>query len=524
MWEWVKDFWMNTVVAGLLVIAIGAFAALSIQYYLDLKKKKNAEKIKNTSNNTPSQRKRGSKKKKGQSTAVSQTEDPSRIVAEMDETLRSIRVKMILLLLAIVIMGAIGYVLYKLYESNGPDKNDAKVPTITSSGDVNERTQIDASTPSSTPTATPTLTPILTLSPTPTLTLTATPTPTYSPSLPFQEEGEIMYGDLTMYIGMTAGEVISRIGKPYTYQAIEDFETGSTGGLWFDKDVMFTFCDSEDTLDKSCKVYMVWVQNPSGNEKVAKNIGNGMNSTMNSETLDFASGFSLAQFQKNRLNGGVVARIQCEEILYDFYWGLGDAPYSLDEAPELIIILQVPPEENEGAESSSELMTNYLKAYQSGSFAAMSDLLWPHEIEEILLYKQLDREDFNRILSNRLYEKLEANRLVLFPDDECAYNYRLVKERYVEDDDFENLFALRSFRYARYKPQRIAIFDEVCVNVDDPELGQLTFPFIGDEVVVICYDGRWYLPSAYSGFWGTTEDQVHSKEAVNGLSDFAITK
>lgn len=186
------------------------------------------------------------------------------------------------------------------------------------------------STPTPTPTSTPTPTPVPTSTPTPSPTNTPTPTPS------FQEGGETIYGDLTQYLGMSAGDLIKKIGKHYQYNShAQNMETGVTGGIWFDNDVYFAFCDSGKVLDLSCKVYMIWVGSDPG-KGVAKNLGNGMNATMNYKELTKAAGTMTQPAYEDMLEGGTSAGTQKGGIYYKFTWYSGN----LNSPPEFITIFK----------------------------------------------------------------------------------------------------------------------------------------------------------------------------------------
>ncbi len=186
------------------------------------------------------------------------------------------------------------------------------------------------STPTPTPTSTPTPTPAPTSTPTPTPTNTPTPTPS------FQEGEETIYGDLTQYLGMSAGDLIKKIGKHYQYNShAQNMETGVTGGIWFDNDVYFAFCDSGKVLDLSCKVYMIWVGSDPG-QGVAKNLGNGLNATMNYKELTKAAGTMTQPAYEDMLEGGTSAGTQKGGIYYKFTWYSGN----LNSPPEFITIFK----------------------------------------------------------------------------------------------------------------------------------------------------------------------------------------
>jgi hypothetical protein len=127
-----------------------------------------------------------------------------------------------------------------------------------------------------TPTAEPTF------SPTPSPTPEPTPTPT-------PDSGDnIVYGDLTQYLGMTAGEIIDIIGKDYAYGCWEkELHYGTTGGFGFEYGVFFYFEDERDSFDLSRVVTIIQVSKSEDqeNQTVSQNIGNGLNSVMNGAEL-----------------------------------------------------------------------------------------------------------------------------------------------------------------------------------------------------------------------------------------------
>lgn len=185
----------------------------------------------------------------------------------------------------------------------------------------------DTPTPTPSPTSTPT--PIPTPSPMPTYTPTPTPTPT------FQEGGATKYGDLSSYIGMTAGEVASKVGKTYQYSSwSKNMEDGTTGGMWFDKDVLFAFSDSGKTLDMSKRVYMIQIQSNAASG-IAKNIGNGLNTTMNRDKLSNKIGGSFTAYY-DAMNGQNAATAKYNGYLYSFSWN-----GNVSNAPNFITVSKI---------------------------------------------------------------------------------------------------------------------------------------------------------------------------------------
>ena len=228
-------------------------------------------------------------------------------------------------------------------EQSGRVTEEVAEPTETEnipSSDSSTPVPTPTPTPTPLPTNTPTPTPEPTSTPTPTPAPTSTPTPsptnTPTPTPSFQEGGETIYGDLTQYLGMSAGDLIKKIGKHYQYNShAQNMETGVTGGIWFDNDVYFAFCDSGKVLDLSCKVYMIWVGSDPG-KGVAKDLGNGMNATMNYKELTKAAGTMTQPAYEDMLEGGTSAGTQKGGIYYKFTWYSGD----LNTPPEFITIFK----------------------------------------------------------------------------------------------------------------------------------------------------------------------------------------
>ena len=184
-------------------------------------------------------------------------------------------------------------------DSTGSGKAERRETKKTSSGDVtatatptSEPAATDAPTPEPTATETPTPEPTATSTPTPEPTPTETPTPEPTPTETpaptpepeFPEVGDTKYGDVTQYFGMTLGDLIDKIGKPYQFAAWDDLHYGTTGGIYFDGGVIFQFSDNGETVEESLssKVTMIDVYHGEGERR---NLGNGLDTDMDLDDL-----------------------------------------------------------------------------------------------------------------------------------------------------------------------------------------------------------------------------------------------
>ncbi|MBQ6105513.1 MAG: hypothetical protein IJL03_06155 [Lachnospiraceae bacterium] len=161
-----------------------------------------------------------------------------------------------------ILIGIIGKNIW--IEKNRHQKEPTVTPTVTP-----EPTGKMQPTPSATPT--PDITPTGEITPTPTL----IPTPT-----PDLTDGPVEYGDISRFIGKTAGEVIDEIGRDYRYEYWgNERDDGTTGGITFDGKVYFMFTTGKETLLMGSIVEMIETET-SGHETPNINIGPGLYSGM----------------------------------------------------------------------------------------------------------------------------------------------------------------------------------------------------------------------------------------------------
>jgi len=389
-------------------------------------------------------------------------------------------------------------------------------------GEVTKPTELDVTftpmpeptgTPTPAPTNTPTPEPTSTPTPTPSPSPTPTPTNTPTPTPAFPETGETKYGDLTQYIGMTAEEVIKLVGKPYKYEYTASEWSETTGKIWFDYDVSFDFVDSEPALDMSCEVYMVevhltyepWL----GDEGIGKkNIGNGLSSEIYQEEMS-----------TNQVPGLTVrCRTDSRDLVqhydalgggfqYAFEWGHYGFQRDLGCPAGFITIKKAPAFGEGGAGSAEELIQKYLEAYRTGDFSAMIDLIWSQEFVAIQDELDYDYEDCARMLSNILKDKLERDGIPFGANAE--FKYTIVEERPREQEDFYTCMAVYLFRNAKIWPEKVAFYDGVYLSANGKDSN-----IVGDDIVGLCFGGRWYIPSMYTGFWGYTEAEMYEKRSV----------
>ncbi len=197
-----------------------------------------------------------------------------------------------------------------------------------------------------TPTADPTNTPTPTPSPSPTPTPTNAPTSIPKPTpVGFQETGETMYGDLTDYIGMTAEEVIVKIGKPYRYEIWTDTKDGATGAMSFDEDVSFVFYDSGLILNTACVIGSVHIHVHCASTWESgiihcKNIGNGLTTYISNTGLFMTQGIKdVLEYEEDAANPWHMwFKAQYGGYQYLFGWGVDDARYDFGEPPAFISI------------------------------------------------------------------------------------------------------------------------------------------------------------------------------------------
>lgn len=397
-------------------------------------------------------------------------------------------------------------------------------------GEVTKPTELDVTftpmpeptgTPTPAPTNTPTPEPTSTPTPTPSPSPTPTPTNTPTPTPAFPETGETRYGDLTQYIGMTAEEVIKRIGKPYQYRYDPNKKDHTTGGLSFDNDVTFVFNDSYTTLDMSCKVYMVQIRlhiepwDPIDGEEMdrilMKDIGNGLSTHINSPDLKNNPELSETLEDEIENNWELMTHrftFQSGAFQYSFVWGYVDFRYNEKLPPEFISIIKTPQLFGVGgADSPEDLIKRYLEAYRTGDFSAMIDLIWSQEFIAIQDELDYDYEDCARMLSNILKDKLEGDGIPLGANAE--FKYTIVEERPREQEDFYTCMAVYLFRNALIWPEKVAFYDGVYLSANGKDSN-----IVGDDIVGLCFGGRWYIPSMYTGFWGYTEAEMYEKRSV----------
>lgn len=142
---------------------------------------------------------------------------------------------------------------------------------------------------------------------------------------------------MTQYLGMTAGELISKVGKEYQYYYRgRNMETGITGNLWFDDDVCFGFSDSGKTLDMSCRVYMVIIASDYG-VGIAKNLGNGLSAKMDGFTLKSYFGNN-ANTYENMLDGCISMNAVYKGFFYALDWSKAQNVNDIGVPPDYITI------------------------------------------------------------------------------------------------------------------------------------------------------------------------------------------
>lgn len=332
------EFIVTIIIAFLLVTAIW----LWFRFVIKEKAKKEVTEL--AEKKTPLRKKMKFKKTRKRECFL-QIDEINKQIAEKEGYIRRSKRDKIILSIAVVILCFYGFTVYVISSSKNTAKTLSNNSTLTGTIAGDRMELASESSQTLTTAALPTNTPALTYPPTPTYTPVPTPTPipTYIP-LPslgpsFIEEGETLYGDLTTYLGMTAEEVIRKIGKPYKYTYhLQNLERGDTGGIWFDDDVFFAFNNSEETLDMSCEVYMIWVGSDSG---IAKNIGSGLDASLSGNELAEKLGAFYSGAYENMSEGGVSAAAKCGEFFYSFSWSGEFASYDPDTPPELIYIYKI---------------------------------------------------------------------------------------------------------------------------------------------------------------------------------------
>ncbi|MBO4696787.1 MAG: hypothetical protein J5643_05855 [Lachnospiraceae bacterium] len=223
---------------------------------------------------------------------------------------------------AVLIAGLLSMSVWACNEKK-PEKNE---PTPT--GEVTH-----TATPTHTVTPTPTATPAPTEEPTPEPTEEPTPEPTPEPEL--AEPGEIKYGDLTQYLGLTAGEIIGKIGRDYQFRhwgKEYDMSFGTSGGFTFDANVIFYFEDSSEKYDPS---YVVTIIEINDEETDPHNIGNGMNSCMKWKEIKAKAGNALADPILSIENDMFVTQGIINGCKYRMLWE--EDPLTEDSRPDSIM-------------------------------------------------------------------------------------------------------------------------------------------------------------------------------------------
>ncbi|MBO4766032.1 MAG: PT domain-containing protein [Lachnospiraceae bacterium] len=208
-------------------------------------------------------------------------------------------------------------------------KSNSVEPTQEPAGEATA-TPTGETTPTAGPTADPTAAPTEIPSP------TATPTPVVTTA----------YGDLSQYIGMSAGELIEKIDKPYVVpdMVFYTYEGGfGHGMITFDKTVFFALSSKADevTADKAPEGYVIAVQIAEPWKAGSLSLGNGFTTSMKYSELQAASGDALL-FARESYPGGdapveYIAPVFKNLCKYTFTWRSED-PDKEDVIPEVILI------------------------------------------------------------------------------------------------------------------------------------------------------------------------------------------
>ncbi|MBR4812372.1 MAG: hypothetical protein IKZ69_00535, partial [Lachnospiraceae bacterium] len=150
----------------------------------------------------------------------------------------------------------------------------------------------------------------------------------------------IEYGDVSQYLDMTAGEVISKIDRDYVYSyhgEDKDLVLGHNGGFYFDSAVQFMCDQCTETMDPSMKTLIVYVDNSvSGNLKVG--LGNGLDNTMSYKEIKAILGDALqgeTEYDENEFSCYYGVAVY-GDFRYIFWWA--ENPATTNTVPDGIHI------------------------------------------------------------------------------------------------------------------------------------------------------------------------------------------